>query len=165
MVINVSNGEIKLDDCAMVVHSGLTPEQFAAGNFKGVKHHDADKNGYVRHAFHGNLDHLQASFWIYFRFGKLQQLHLSFSDTEKLSIKDAEQWMNDWLQRLIGQPPPYEYNWGCISAGTHPKTDQTMIKVSYRDSILNLGFKDVETYYGHIGYERERSARLRSQQS
>src|SRR5579863_2802365 len=160
MVINISNGEIKLDDCEMVIHPGLTPEQFVAGNSAGVKHCAADKNGYVRHCFRGDLHHLQASFWIYFRFGKLQQLVLSFSDTEKLPNDDAGQRMNDWLQQLVGQPPPYEYDWGCISVADG-RREHTGIAVSYRDSILNLGFKDVETYYEYIGYERERSARLR----
>jgi hypothetical protein len=147
-MINVKTGEFKLDDCKLVIYPELTFAQFQAGDIPILGSSSPTKMGYASCWFNGTMDGMKAKFTIQFRFEQVQRLIFGLADTKGFPSEELKWRMNGWLLEAIGHPPPYEYDWGLIgSAGIDSHTGEPSIAVMFKSSILDLGFKDVESFY------------------
>lgn len=147
-MINVKTGEFKLDDYKIVIHPELTLPQFKAGDIPIIDSTAPTQMGYVSCWFNGTIDGMKSKFTIQFRFEKIQQLIFEIADTKGFSGEELTWRMNGWLLEAIGHRPPYEYAWGTIStAETDAHTGDPSIGVIFKSRILDMGFKDVESFY------------------
>ena len=79
----------------------------------------------------------------------------------------SKQQLNEWLLKVIGHPAPYEYAWGTIRPAEFNLRDDTLeISVIFKNGILDLGFREVESYFEYCRmekhYERLRLERAKS---
>lgn len=71
----------------------------------------SNEKGEVSFQFEGKLETLDAAFHIYFTRGVLHRLSVFFDERYKLGQGDP---ISDWLTKLTGHAPPFEYEWGCL---------------------------------------------------
>ena len=109
-LINLKTGEFKLDEYSLIIHPNLTLTAFKGG---GIPLEDllSNEKGEISFRFNGKLETLNAVFHIYFTRGVLYRLSVFFGKEYNLEQGDP---INDWLTKITGQPPPFEYEWGCL---------------------------------------------------
>ena len=109
-LINVKTGEFKLDEYRLIIHPDLTLSAFKEGDIPFENLLSNDK-GNISFQFKGKLETLNAVFQIYFTREVLYRFSVFFDKGYKLEQGDP---INNWLTKVTGQTPPFEYDWGCL---------------------------------------------------
>jgi len=186
-MIRVDKGEFKLDTHNLIIHPDLSLSEFLAGDIPILNTLAQKKHGGFFY-FEGQIDGLNAAFWIIFALEKVRNLHfweaVSLYDkkliehelqaatkksheaylvelnkwTEITSQKNQQQKErhDTWLQKIIGAPPPYEYeSWGEINSG-FSKDEEPEIWVRFK---YDFGEEpDLKAYFEKRMEQRRRLA-------
>lgn len=145
-MIRTATGEVKIDDYKLVIHPELTLPQFKAGDIPILKASSTNTMGWTSCWFNGSIDGLESEFTVQFRFQKVQQLIWELANRRDLPGEQLKRRLDGWLLETIGQPP-YEYSWGFISCGIDAHSGVPSIGVTFKNKIVDMGFKDVASFY------------------
>jgi hypothetical protein len=177
-MIEIENGEFKLDEYKFIIHPELVLSQFRTGDIPIQTTEFNKVTDFTNLTFCGGIDGLKAQFTILFKGEHLHELRFeqegqqAFWDRLDRETKAAskngweaelaairkwgkiladagrlqKQQNDEWLVRVIGGPPPYEYDWGFIASFQDPKQDyDAVIRVEFKYSFLDRGFPDLKS--------------------
>jgi hypothetical protein len=166
-MINLATGDFKLDDYGLIIHPNLTFSQFKAGDILFSPPGPPTNLGYSFCYFTAFMDGLNFEFGIHFKFEEIQRLFLYPPESGYVSRDDLKPQLDDWLSKATKHSPPYEFEWGCIRpAEIDIKGGELSIFVMFRNAILDLGFKDMESYYEYwrteLHYANLRTEKLKN---
>lgn len=122
-LINLKTGEFKLDEYDLIIHPDLTMSAFKAGDIP-FEELLSNEKGEISFRFNGNLETLDAIFHIYFTRGVLHRFSVFFDERYKLGQGGP---ISDWLTKLTGHAPPFEYDWGCLVTEDRSDCDFSMV--------------------------------------
>jgi hypothetical protein len=152
-MIRANTGEFKLDDYDLLIHPELTEPQFQVGGIPVLKRHSSSETGWITYWFAGAIDGVKADFTICFKQGKLCLLSLEPKVGDKrdawatVSGKAQKQFLDDWLIRVVGSPPPYEYEWGSFGSERDIHTGDFSVAVEFKYGLLDRGITNFKSYF------------------
>jgi hypothetical protein len=152
-MIRANTGEFKLDDYNLIIHPELTASQFLAVGITLTKTHSSKETGWTTCWFTSAIDGMKADFVICFRWEKLCLLTWEPKIGEKrdawtaMSSADQKQLLDGWLIKVVGSPPPYEYEWGSFGSERDIHNGDFLITVEYKYGLLDRGITDFKSYF------------------
>src|ERR1700677_3267633 len=141
-MINLKTGEFKLDEYNLVIHPDLTLSQFKASGIS-FKELIINETGDASFEFTGSLETLKTVFHIEFTQEALFRFRIHFDKRYKLGPGKR---IDDWLAKVTGENPPFEYEWGCLITELDARSDNDF-SVLTKNSILDHGKKVYPRYY------------------
>jgi hypothetical protein len=141
-MINLKKGEFKLDEYKLVIHPDLALSSFKASDIP-LEELLSNEKGEISFEFKASLEALEATFQMFFAREVFYRLRIYFDKKYKLGPGKP---IEDWLTKVTGEFPPFEYGWGCLLTEIDDRSDNDF-SVLTKYNILALGFRNVESFY------------------
>jgi hypothetical protein len=137
-MINIWNGNLKIDEHELVIDPDLSALKFKAGGIPILS--TRESKDWITFFFNASIEGMLAEFVICFCGDKLHILGWvpkygkNREEWVAISSDQQKQYLDGWLLKHIG-PSPYEYPWGEINADKDMKSGDYGIVVLYQREI------------------------------